>query len=191
MKAEMGNVMTYLNTDCACCVPSPWRAGLGRRGFMGLGVAAAAGLMWRPARAADGTAYDAMVLSCIDPRLVEPVHDWTVARGLKGKYSQFVFAGAAVGVVAPKFATWQPAFWDNLGTSIELHGIKKIISVNHRDCGAAKIAYGADQMDTAEKETGLHKRVAGEFRAEVKKRFAKLDIEIGLMALDGKMEMFT
>ena len=183
--------MTHFTGNCACCVPTQWGAGLGRRGLLGLGVAAAAGLMLRPARAADGTAYEAMVLSCIDPRLVEPVHDWTVSRGLKGKYSQFVFAGAAIGAVAPKFATWQPAFWDNLGTSIELHGIKKIIAVDHRDCGAAKIAYGVDQMNTPEKETALHKKVAGEFRAEVKKRFAKLEIEVGLMALDGKIEMFT
>ena len=61
---------------------------------------------------------------------------------LTGKYSQFVFAGAAIGVVAPAFKDWHKAFWDNLAATIQLHNIKKVIAINHRDCGAAKIAYG-------------------------------------------------
>src|SRR6266550_3009397 len=83
-----------------------------------------------------------MILSCIDPRMQEPVHKYTVEQNLTGKFSQFVIAGAAIGVVAPSFKDWHKAFWDNLGTSIQLHHIKKVIAIDHRDCGAAKIAYG-------------------------------------------------
>ena len=68
---------------------------------------------------------------------------YVVNRGLAGKYSQFVFAGAAIGVVAPAFKDWHNGFWDNLSTSIQLHNIKKVVAIDHRDCGAAKIAYGA------------------------------------------------
>ena len=88
------------------------------------------------ARAAEGD-YDAMLVSCIDPRMVTPVYDYMQKRGFAGKYSQFVIAGAAIAVVAPKFASWRPAFWDNLATSVELHHLKRVIAIDHRDCGAA------------------------------------------------------
>ena len=89
--------------------------------------------------------YEAMLLTCIDPRFPEPTIKYMESRHMVGKYSQFTFAGASIGVVAPAFKTWAPAFWDNLAASIQLHHIPKVIAMNHRDCGAAKIAYGADE----------------------------------------------
>ena len=56
-----------------------------------------------------------------------------------GKYSSFTIAGSAVGVTASKFKRWHKAFWDNFDTSVKLHNIKKLIVINHRDCGVAKI----------------------------------------------------
>src|SRR5437868_8867724 len=94
---------------------------VGRRGLLRGAAAAAALLALRPrsAFAAEGD-YEAMILACIDPRIQEPVHAYAARQGLIGKYSQFVIAGAAVGVVAPKFSTWHAAFWDNLAVTIEL-----------------------------------------------------------------------
>src|SRR5438105_2674021 len=74
-------------------------------GLVGLAAIVRPGL----ALGAEG-AYEAMVLSCIDPRFVEPVHAYTARSGLIGKYSQFVIAGAAIGVVAPAFKDWHKAF---------------------------------------------------------------------------------
>jgi hypothetical protein len=183
-------MMTLRTTDrsasrhgCACCIPT-----LGRRGMLGL---AASALLAPLARAADGTAYDSMLLTCIDPRFVTPVNAWMATRGLTGKFSQFAIAGAPIGVVAPAFATWQPAFWDNLGASIQLHRITRVIAVGHRDCGAAGIAYGAASMATPEAEMALHRRVYAEFKAELARRQPALRAEGGLMALDGSMEMFA
>lgn len=172
-------------TACACCTPGP----LGRRGLFGLGLAAAATGLLRPARAAEGH-YDSMVLSCIDPRMVEPVHSAMVARGLRGQYSQFVIAGAAIAVVAKPFDDWHEAFWENLATSVKLHHIHRIIAVDHRDCGAAKIAYGAESLATPEAETELHRGVAAQFRGLVKEHFPDLEVETELMALDGSVVTF-
>jgi carbonic anhydrase len=108
-----------------------------------------------------------------------------------GKYSQFTFAGASIGVVAPAFKTWAPAFWDNLAASIQLHNIPKVIAMNHRDCGAAKIAYGADKVANRQIETETHKAALLEFRKQVGERQPKLTTELGLMAIDGKVENFT
>ncbi len=52
-----------------------------------------------------------MLLSCVDPRTQGPIADWmdqpvpdSHTIGLRGKYSQFTIAGAAVGVVAPRLS---------------------------------------------------------------------------------------
>ena len=133
-----------------------------------------------------------MLLSCIDPRMVDPVHYYMeVVNQQRCKYSQFVIAGAAIGVMAPKFETWHVAFWDNLATSISLHKIKKVIAIDHRDCGAAKIAYGEKSIADPATETATHKRVLAAFRKEVNQRHPGLEVVTGLMALDGKMELFN
>ena len=167
-----------------CC------GGLGRRQFLERAAAAGA-LATLPAieaSAAEGN-YEAMMLGCIDPRMVEPYFKYMAGRGLTGKYSQFIFAGAAVGVVARKFVTWRPAFWDNLATTVELHHIKRLIVLDHRDCGAAKIAFGEAAIATPEKETATHREALDRLREQVKKRQPHLGIETGLMALDGIVEM--
>jgi hypothetical protein len=120
--------------------------------------------------------------------MVSPVYDHMRQQGLSGKYSQFCIAGAAVAVVAPKFETWRPAFWDNLGASIQLHRIKRLIAIDHRDCGAAKIAYGDAALATPQAETETHRRALAEFRREMAKRHPGLTVETGLMALDGTLE---
>ncbi len=83
--------------------------------------------------------YEAMVLSCIDPRFQPKVYKYLKAKKLTGKYSSFTIAGAAIGVTHKKFKRWHSTFWDNLETSIKLHNIKKLIVINHKDCGVAKM----------------------------------------------------
>ena len=178
-------------SSCACC-GDLLRGAFSRRHFV-LGAAtfgAAAVLSPYMALAAEGH-YEAMVLGCIDPRLQEPVHRYTARHGLTGKFSQFVIAGAAVGVVAEPFKDWHKAFWDNLATSMQLHHIKRVIAIDHRDCGAAKIAYGAEKVANPKIETETHRTAMAEFRKQVAERHPELKVETGLMALNGKLEMFA
>jgi carbonic anhydrase len=176
---------------CACC--GDLLAGrLDRRRFIQWSGAAGLAVALPPfiALAAEGN-YEAMVVGCIDPRLQEPVHAYTSQRGLTGKFSQFVIAGAAIGVVAPAFKDWHKAFWDNLATSVKLHHITSVIAIDHRDCGAAKIAYGEAKVADQATETATHRAAMAEFRKQVAERQAGLKVETGLMALDGSLEMFT
>ena len=177
--------------SCACC-DDLLHHRLDRRRFMHTAVAGGVMLAAAPyvALAAEGD-FEAMVLACIDPRMQEPVHRYTVEQHLTGKFSQFVIAGAAIGVVAPAFQDWHKAFWDNLATTIQLHRIKKVIAIDHRDCGAARIAYGEAAVANPQVETETHRAALAEFRKQVGQRHPQLGVETGLMALDGKMEMFS
>jgi len=164
---------------------------LNRRVALGLGLGAfgMALLAATRTRAADGKAYEAMLVSCIDPRLVDELHSYMQDRQLLNQYSHFSIAGAAIAVVAPRFKDWRPAFWDNLAATVQLHNIKRVVAINHRDCGAAKIAYGEDKVRTPEAESALHREVLAQFRQEVQGRRPSLQVETGLMALDGKVEL--
>jgi carbonic anhydrase len=166
------------------------RRGFDRRQLVRAAMGGAAALTLAPYMAlAAESEYEAMVLACIDPRMQEPVRKYTVEQNLTGKFSQFVIAGAAIGVVAPAFKDWHQAFWDNLGTSIQLHRIKKVIAIDHRDCGAARIAYGEASIANPQVETATHRAALAEFRKQVGERHPGLGVETGLMSLDGKMEM--
>ncbi|MDO8875338.1 MAG: hypothetical protein Q8M24_19260 [Pseudolabrys sp.] len=177
-------------TGCACC-GDLLRARFDRRRF--LQISGAAGMLAALpslAFAAEGN-YAAMLVTCIDPRFPQPTLNYMRGRKMVGKYSQFTFAGASIGVVAPAFKAWAPAFWDNLAASIQLHHIPKVIAMNHRDCGAAKIAYGADAVANPKIETETHKAALMEFRKQVAERQPALKVELGLMAINGRVEMFA
>jgi carbonic anhydrase len=177
-----------MGRTCRCCTALQ----LDRRRLFGLAAGVAGLVALRPllARAAGGD-YEAMVLACIDPRMQAPVFDYLKRRGLTGEYSQFTIAGAAIGVVAPKFAGWDKTFWDNLAITAELHKIKRVIAIDHRDCGAAKLAYGDKSVATPERETATHRKALAEFRRAVAHHQPHLAVETGLMALDGTMQMFS
>ena len=179
------------DAGCTCCADL-LGGSFGRRYFLKTlaAGAAAAAVMPLSALAAEGK-YEALTLSCIDPRTQEGVRRNMAQRGLIGKYSQVILAGGAIGVVAPAFKDWHKTFWDNLAASVQLHSIKKVVVINHRDCGAAKIAYGADAVKTRDAETALHRDVFAEFRKQCVERHPKLAVETGIISLKGRVERLT
>ena len=130
-----------------------------------------------------------MVLSCMDPRFQPIVYNYLKKKKLNGKYSAFTIAGSAIGVTANKFKKWQKSFWDNFDTSIKLHDIKKLIVINHRDCGAAKIINGKKEFSRIN-ETKIHRTSFQKIKKNFKKKYPKLKIELKLISLNSKVETF-
>ena len=133
--------------------------------------------------------YKAMVLSCIDPRFQDLVHNHLKKKKLSGKYSAFTIAGAAVGVTHNRFKKWHKTFYDNLAISIKLHKIENLIVINHKDCGAAKIANGKKEFNTVNEKI-IHENSFLKLKKKIKKKFPKLKIEINLISLDNKIIKF-
>ena len=133
--------------------------------------------------------YKAMVLSCIDPRFQPIVYNYLKKKKLTGKYSHFTIAGSAIGVTANKFKRWHKVFWDNFETSVKLHNIKKLIVINHRDCGAAKIINGKKTFDNFH-ETKIHKSSFNKIKKRFKNKYPNLNIETILISLNKTVEKF-
>ncbi len=133
--------------------------------------------------------YKAMVLSCMDPRFQTKVSNYLKRRKLNGKYSAFTIAGAAVGVTASKFKKWHTTFWENLNTSIKIHRIEKLIVINHKDCGAAKIVNGKKEF-SSQNEIKIHEKSFEKIKSNLKKKHPRLKVELNLMSLNGKIDKF-
>ena len=133
--------------------------------------------------------YEAMVLSCMDPRFQKPVHKYLDKKKLTRKFSAFTIAGGSIGVTNKKFKKWHSTFWENLETSINLHKINKLIVINHKDCGAAKIANGKKEFSSVN-EKKIHKESFSKIKKQIKKRFPKLKVELNLISLDSKITKF-
>jgi hypothetical protein len=82
----------------------------------------------------------------MDHRLIDDVADYMQSptkRNMKEDYDYVVLAGASLGVNNTTHPAWGSTFWDHLATAIKLHQIKKVIIIDHRDCGAYRLFLGA------------------------------------------------
>jgi carbonic anhydrase len=177
-------------SQCSCCNHLLGRS-VSRRHMLKVAGVAGAALVLHPLVVCAAADAEALVLSCMDPRIQEPVHKYLDERGLTGRYCHFVIAGAAIAVVSPVFFSWHKVFWDNLAIAVRLNQVKKVIALDHRDCDTARTAYSEVALATPAAETKTHQRVLAQFRKQVGERQPKLAVETGLMGLDGSIEMLS
>lgn len=124
----------------------------------------------------------------MDYRLVDDVVRYMDGLGLSDNYDHVILAGASAGAVHPAFADWHETFWQHLQAAIDLHQVKKVMVIDHRDCGAYKIALGSDHLASPDSERAAHAGLLGELAGQVAERQPALTVETYLMALDGSVE---
>jgi carbonic anhydrase len=177
-----------------CCTDLPARFTAGRRQFLqlaalGAGVALFGSFVPRTVWAG-GTA-EAVVLTCMDYRLVdETVKYLDGLDHMQGEYDHIVLAGASLSVVTDKYPAWAQTFWDHVKIAIDLHHVRKVYVLDHRDCGAYKLVYGKDLAQAPKEETEIHSENLRKIAAQIKARHPQVAVIAGLMALDGKVEVF-
>ena len=131
---------------------------------------------------------EALLLSCMDFRLVDATARYMASRGLTDKYDHIILAGAALGALTDKFPAWNQTFWDHVGVAIDLHKIHKVLVLDHRDCGAYKVILGEDFAKDPPKETAIHTTQLKRLGKMIQEKSPALEVELLLMALDGKVE---
>jgi carbonic anhydrase len=138
--------------------------------------------------AAEAATVTALAITCIDYRLVDDAVRFFDAKQMTNDYDQVSLAGASLAAVSDKFPSSNAAFWDQLGIAKQLHHIKKVIVVDHRDCGAYKVAFGKNYQGERAAETAQHKGVMEQVKAKLANIHPDLAAEFYLMSLDGKAE---
>lgn len=163
---------------------------LHRRRF-GVMAAGLAGFALMPLRARAAGHAEALALTCMDYRLVDDAVHFFNGLHLTNEYDQVSLAGASLAAVSSKFPSSNTAFWDHVEIAKTLHHIKKVIVLDHRDCGAFKVAFGEKFAAERAAETAQHKQVMTQMKAALKKKHPDLGAEFYLLALDGSVEEIT
>ena len=158
-----------------------------RRDILGL-AAGAAGFVLLPLKAEAAGGVTALAITCIDYRLVDDAVKFFDGQKLTNDYDQVALAGASLAAVSDKFPESNAAFWSHIGIAKQLHNIKKVIVLDHRDCGAFKVAYDKAYKGDKAGETAQHKEVMQQVKTKLAKEHPDLQSEFYLMALDGKVE---
>lgn len=176
-----------------CCTQAPTvgrRAALSRIALLGGGAALLSATPWMRPAAAAGRA-DALLLSCMDYRLMDDIERYMAGRGLRDRYDHVVLAGGSLGATAEQFPAWRTTFWEHLELSIALHAIHTVIVLDHRDCGAFKGLLGDAHLADADTERAAHLDRLQRLRGQIAERHPALKVETLLMALDGSVEVVS
>ena len=163
-----------------------------RRDFLratGLGVGAALAAM-AAARTALGGQTDALLLSCMDYRLMDDVVRYMDGIGMTNRYDHIILAGASLGATTSKFPAWNETFWEHLEVAIKLHHIHKVFVMDHRDCGAYKVVLNYDYGQDRAAETKIHFETLYALRSAILDRHGEhiKEVDLLLMDLEGKVE---
>lgn len=134
---------------------------------------------------------DALLLSCMDYRLVNDTEKYMAGRGMAEKYDHIVLAGASLGALTDQYPDWNQTFWEHLGIAIKLHDIHTVIIMDHRDCGAYKVILGEEHAKDPKTEMQTHAVGLRKLRDEILKKYPNLKVELLLMSLDGTVETIS
>lgn len=140
--------------------------------------------MSQPARAAD-----TFLVSCIDPRLTDDTTFHFAALGRTDRYSEMRIAGAGLAALDDFNPAWSQALFENLAASRQLHGIRKVTFLNHRDCGAVHMWAGRRLSEDPAEELRVHGELLNRAADAVRARHPDLLVEIKLMDLDGTVRV--
>ena len=114
----------------------------------------------------------AIIVTCIDFRFQEYINNW-IAKSFQPKtFDRVAFAGGVKSL---------DIIMDQIETVYNLHHIKKVVLINHEDCGA----YG--EAGTPEKHAEDLKNAA----SQIKQRYPDLVIETYFLRLDGTFEQIS
>ena len=135
----------------------------------------------------------ALVLTCIDFRLIDDAVRFMNRLGYNNNYDEFIIAGASLGYnktdKLPFCQQWKQTIDDHIKLTMSLHEIKEVIVIDHMKCGAYKKYYSADgTIDlTVADEIQYHTVNLNAFAQSIQAAYPCLGVKGYLMNLDGSI----
>ncbi|HEV7278636.1 MAG TPA: hypothetical protein VGN57_00365 [Pirellulaceae bacterium] len=143
-----------------------------------------------------------LLLSCMDPRLLDDVVDFMNHDNLTNRYDHLILAGAALGALGGPDGSkphWKQTFLDQIHASIVLHKTQDIYIVEHRNCGAYEKVFDVhgeltDSDADQTLEYDVHRRYAAQLAEELRQIVGgdgkPLRVKTFLMDLRGRTAPF-
>lgn len=130
-----------------------------------------------------------LLISCVDFRLRDETFElMNDVLNLTDDYDELVLPGASLALVNDKYPHWGQSINEIIGLLKKLHSIKRVIFLDHRNCGAYRLILGQESIKNRETETKTHTKILNEACDHIHKEFPKLETHKLLMGLDGTVE---
>jgi hypothetical protein len=125
---------------------------------------------------------------CTDPRIQKLYHDWLVKNDLFGKFDTIQFENPILAFLNP---TTQKAMLERIGNYIKLHNPKKVVLIDHTDCGAYKL--NKYHFNDLQDELIVHAKNNLRVSDLIRKHYPQLEIEIKIIYIrsDGECTWYT
>ena len=128
----------------------------------------------------------AIVLTCMDFRLIDDAVLFFNSLGLNNNYDEFILAGASLGYNQTVYSAWGETFDKHIELAELLHDITDIIVLDHIQCGAYKIFYNLPSIARVD-EIALHNQNFIIFKQTINQKYPHLNVSSYLMDLDGSI----
>ena len=129
---------------------------------------------------------ECFLISCMDFRLLDDIVMAMDKLGYNNNYDQFIVAGSSLGVCQDKFPHWGKSCLDHMEIGLKLHDFRKIMVIDHEDCGAYK-KFFPELIGNLELEKKYHKEYIQKLYEFLLTKFPNMDFESYLMDLDGNI----
>lgn len=133
----------------------------------------------------------ALVLSCIDYRILEAERYFLSLQNLSGQYDLTALAGASLALSGMPHQYDAEAFWDQLDLSYRLHHIQKVIILDHQDCTVFQYKIDPSLASDPELELNTHIEYLSRAHWAIRDRYPDLNIELYFVKLNTEVKQIT
>ncbi len=161
------------------------------RHLVGAGVLTTASLIAPSAARAEPKVPKALVLSCIDYRILEAERYFLSLQNLGGQYDLTALAGASLALSGLPHQYDADAFWDQLDISYRLHHIKKVLILDHQDCAVYKYKIDPTLTDNPALELTTHTEYLSRAYWAIRDRYPDLNIELYFVNLNTEVKQIS
>jgi hypothetical protein len=130
----------------------------------------------------------ALVLSCIDYRILEAERYFLSLQNLGNLYDMTALAGSSLALSGVPHQADATAFWDQLDMSYRLHHIKKVIILDHQDCAAFAYKINPQLSEDPELELKTHQEYLSRAYWAIRDKYPDLNIELYFVHLNADVK---
>ena len=161
------------------------------RHLVGAGVLTTASLIAPSVARAEPKVPKALVLSCIDYRILEAERYFLSLQNLGGQYDFAALAGASLALSGLPHQYDADAFWDQLDISYRLHHIKKVLILDHQDCAVYQYKIDPTLTDNPTLELATHTEYLSRAYWAIRDRYPDLNIELYFVNLNTEVKQIS
>jgi hypothetical protein len=131
-----------------------------------------------------------LLISCVDFRLRDETESLMQdVLGLKDDYDEISIPGASLALANNKYPHWTQTLEEIIAILQDLHHIKRVIFLDHRNCGAYTLMLGKEHAETKDLEFAAHKDSLMKAKKVIQDKFPNLSVHSLLIGFDGGVDV--